>query len=162
MRKQVTWRPALAGCMLTLTIAGCSGSPQAPGGDDTMQPDASFIAEENAWRARRDESLRKPDGWTSLIGLHWIELKAHFIGSDATSGIRLAKGPPKLGMLQRESERVFFTPEQDVALTLDGEPVVGRVDCQLPANLYVRSPSSELRTTTPTSASVGAAAPGPS
>src|SRR5690606_36208543 len=68
------------------------------------------------------------DGWTSLIGLHWIELKAHFIGSGATNGIRLAMGPEKLGMLQQEGERLFLTPEKGVELTLDGEPVTGRVE----------------------------------
>lgn len=127
MRKQSTLGLALAGCVLT--FAGCSGSPQPPAGDEMMTtPDPSFIAEEDAWRARRDEGLRKPDGWTSLIGLHWIELKAHFIGSGATNGIRLAMGPEKMGMLQQEGERLFLTPEQGVELTLDGEPVTGRVE----------------------------------
>jgi uncharacterized protein (DUF1684 family) len=126
MRKQLTLGLALAGCVMT--FAGCSDSPQAPAGDKMMQPDASFTAEENAWRAKRDESLRKPDGWTSLIGLHWIELKAHFIGSDAVSGIRLAKGPPKMGLLQQEGDRLFFTPEKGVALTIDGQPLDRRVE----------------------------------
>src|SRR3546814_10971235 len=62
-----------------------------------------------------------------MIGLHWIELKAHFIGSGATNGIRLAMGPEKMGMLQQEGERMFLTPEQGVELTLDGEPVTGSV-----------------------------------
>src|SRR3546814_4950518 len=114
MRKQFTLGLALAGCVLT--FAGCSGSPQPPAGDEMMTtPDPSFIAEEDAWRARRDEGLRKPDGWTSLIGLHWIELKAHFIGSGATNGIRLAMGPEKMGMLQQEGERLFLPPPQRAA-----------------------------------------------
>src|SRR5690606_35529872 len=83
MRKQFTLGLALAGCALAL--AGCSGSPQSPAGEETMTPDPNFIAEEDAWGARRDESLRRPDGWPSLVGLHWIELKAHFIGSGATN-----------------------------------------------------------------------------
>src|SRR3546814_8336968 len=84
IRKQSTLGLALAGCVLT--FAGCSGSPQPPAGDEMMTtPDPSFITEEDAWRARRDEGLRKPDGWTSLIGLHWIELQAPFIGSGATN-----------------------------------------------------------------------------
>jgi len=126
MRKQFTLGLALAGCALAL--AGCSGSPQSPAGEETMTPDPNFIAEEDAWRARRDESLRRPDGWTSLVGLHWIELKAHFIGSGATNGIRLAMGPEKLGMLQQEGGRIFLTPEKGVPLTLDGEPLAGRVE----------------------------------
>lgn len=93
-----------------------------------MNPDPAFMATQTAWRQQRLESLIKPDGWTSLIGLHWIELDAHYIGSSATSGIRLAMGPPKLGLLQRDGERLWFTPEQGVELTLDGETLQGRVE----------------------------------
>ena len=125
MRKQMTWMLAMAGCMLAL--AACNDSPK-PATGDTVKPDATFLAEENAWRKQRDDRLRKPDGWTSLIGLHWIELKAHYIGSDQTSGIRLAKGPPKMGLLQQEGDRFFFTPEKGVALTLDGQPLTTRVE----------------------------------
>jgi hypothetical protein len=42
------------------------------------------------------------------------------------------------------------------------EPVVRRAGCQFPANLHVANPSSEPRTTIPTSAFAGGAAPGPS
>jgi len=42
------------------------------------------------------------------------------------------------------------------------EPVGSRAGCQLPPNLHVASPSSEPRTTIPTSVSGGGAAPGPS
>src|SRR5690606_23025250 len=39
-----------------------------------------------------------------------------------------AKGPPKLGLLQQEGERIFFTPEKGVAMTLDGQPLTRRVE----------------------------------
>lgn len=126
MLKPLILSLALAGSAITLV--GCGEKSQPQTGDDTMQADPKFLAEEDAWRARRDENLRKPDGWTSLIGLHWIELKAHFIGSDEGSGIRLAKGPPKLGLLEQDGGRVFFTPEKGVAVTVDDKPVTGRVE----------------------------------
>jgi len=126
MRKQLIWMLATAGCALAL--AGCNGSPKSPAGNGAMKPDAAFIAEENAWRKQRDDNLRKPDGWTSLVGLHWIELKAHYIGSDPGNGLRLAKGPPKMGLLQQDNGHLFFTPEKGVALTLDGQPLESRVE----------------------------------
>ncbi|MEP6906501.1 MAG: DUF1684 domain-containing protein, partial [Pseudoxanthomonas sp.] len=70
----------------------------------------------------------QPDGWTSLVGLHWLELKAHYLGSSPGSGIRLAVGPPKLGLIEQREGRVFFTPETGLSLTMDGKPLKGRVE----------------------------------
>jgi uncharacterized protein (DUF1684 family) len=120
--------PALltAVCMVVMLSSGCeretATAPTAP------QIDQTFLADNAIWRTQRRANLLKPDGWTSLIGLHWIELKAHYIGSSADSGIRLAKGPPKMGLLQEQGGRLFFTPEKDVALTLDGQPLRSRVE----------------------------------
>lgn len=111
-----------------LALAACSRSPQPATNEAAVKPDPTFLAEENAWRQERRERLLKPDGWTSLVGLHWIELKAHYVGSGADNGIRLAMGPPKLGLLQQADGHIYFTPEKDVSLTLDGEPLKGRVE----------------------------------
>lgn len=89
--------------------------------------EAQYLSEENLWRIQRQEDLTKPDGWTSLIGLHWLTLPSHYVGSSARSGIRLAMGPESLGMFQRNGDKVFFTPERGLALTLDGQPFKGRV-----------------------------------
>src|SRR3546814_17630598 len=108
MRKQSTLGLALAGCVLT--FAGCSGSPQPPAGDEMMTtPDPSFIAEKDAWRARRDEGLRQPDGWTRLIRLHWIRIHETFPGSDADHGHNRAMGPEEMGVTQQETDSTFNT-----------------------------------------------------
>lgn len=123
-----------SGCVaaLALWLAACGGanSPAAAdaAGDAAAAADPRFVADNEAWRAQRREGLLQPDGWTSLVGLHWIELPAHYVGSGATNGIRLAKGPEKLGMLQQQGGRVFLVPEQGVALTVDGEPAKGRFE----------------------------------
>lgn len=119
-------RYALAGPML-LALAACSG-----GADDSAKdqagaiPDPNFLADNAVWRNERKQDLLKPDGWTSLVGLHWLELKAHYLGSSAGSGIRLAVGPPRLGMVEQRDGRIYLTPESGVALTLDGEPLAGK------------------------------------
>ncbi|MEQ4575978.1 MAG: DUF1684 domain-containing protein [Gammaproteobacteria bacterium] len=116
-----------AGLLALLALAGC-------GREDAPQParpaealDRQFLAETLAWREQRLEELRKPDGWTSLVGLHWLELKAHYIGSGPDSGIRLAVGPAKMGLVSVEGDKVWFTPEKHAALTLDGKPLAGRI-----------------------------------
>jgi uncharacterized protein (DUF1684 family) len=37
-------------------------------------------------------------------------------------------GPAHLGLLDRKGEQLRFTPEKDIALTLDGQPAEGEVD----------------------------------
>lgn len=121
-------RYALAGSMLLmLMLAACSGGAEDSAKDKAGAiPDPNFLADNAIWRNERKEDLLKPDGWTSLVGLHWLELKAHYVGSSAGSGIRLAVGPPKLGMVEQRDGRIYLTPESGVALTLDGEPLAGK------------------------------------
>ena len=114
---------AAAGLLLSSCGAGNDGNKAS-----TPEQDANFMADETLWQMQRRESLTRPDGWTSLIGLHWIELKAHYIGSAPENGIRLAIGPPKLGLLQQDDGHITLTPEPGVELTLNGEPVKGRVE----------------------------------
>ena len=122
-----------AGTALALLLAACGGG----GGDGAMQEDTgpvaadpAFVADNQAWRAERRARLLEPDGWASLVGLHWIELPAHYVGSGATNGIRLAKGPDKLGLLQQQGGKVWLTPEADAGLTVDGEAATDRFELQ--------------------------------
>lgn len=121
-------RYALVGSML-LVLAACSGGTDNSATDKAgSASDPNFLADNAVWRNERKQDLLKPDGWTSLVGLHWLELKAHYLGSSAGSGIRLAVGPPKLGMVEQRDGHIYLTPESGVALTLDGEPLKGRVE----------------------------------
>lgn len=85
----------------------------------------AFAATQKEWRDERRAKLLLPDGWTSLVGLHWIEKGAHYFGSDPDNGIRLAAGPAHAGMISLEGDRIRFVPEKGAALTLDGEPLKG-------------------------------------
>ncbi len=113
--------------LATLLLAGCGGKPAGEAAGAASQPDPAFAADNQAWRVERYQELIAPDGWTSLVGLHWLSLKAHYIGSSADSGIRLEVGPPKMGMVSSEGDSVWFTPERGAALTVDGKPLGGRI-----------------------------------
>lgn len=57
---------ASAALVLLATFAACADSAPPP-------PDpAVHRAEVEAWRAKRDSTLRDPDGWLTLVGLHWL------------------------------------------------------------------------------------------
>ncbi|MFT4248599.1 MAG: DUF1684 domain-containing protein [Pseudomonas sp.] len=115
------------GLAAVFALAGCGREGAQPPVRPAVALDKQFLADDRAWRERRLEELRKPDGWTSLVGLHWLELKAHYIGSGPGSGIRLAVGPARMGMVSVDGDQVWFTPETNAALVLDGKPLTGRV-----------------------------------
>lgn len=123
----------MAACFLlsALVLAGC-GTDGPPGdaedGANAPRTSPALTTAEAEWRSERRERLLAEDGWTSLVGLHWLELRAHYVGSAPTSGIRLALGPPKLGLVQQEGGRVWFTPEAGVDVLLDEAPVKGRIE----------------------------------
>jgi uncharacterized protein len=109
---------------LSLVLAGCNRDGADPAEEAPMSAEtAAFIADQQAWRDQRKAGLLEPEGWTSLIGLHWIDPGAHFLGSDADNGIRLAMGPEHLGMLELKNDMLRFVPEKGAAVTLDGEPL---------------------------------------
>lgn len=106
MGKNTGW---LGVAMLLGVLAGCGGDEKAASTGKVA--DVNFLADNAAWREQRKNELTAPDGWTSLVGLHWIELKSHFVGSGPGSGIKLAVGPAKLGMVTQQDGRVFLTPK---------------------------------------------------
>jgi len=128
------WKHGFAAvALLALALAGCGG--ERGGGAQTeagvaaaTAASADFAARQDAWRAARHERLVAADGWTGLIGLYWIELDAHYVGSSRDSGMRLSQGPPRLGLVQRDGGRIFFTPERGADLAVDGEPLTRRIE----------------------------------
>ena len=106
-------------------LAGCR-NPKDNGKPAMNAADAAtFAHEEQAWRDKRRGELLKPEGWTSLIGLHWLDPGSHYIGSASGNGIQLSMGPAHLGMVTVDGRQVRFVPEHSAQLTLDGQPLTG-------------------------------------
>ncbi len=115
-----------AAMLVAVLLAGCGGADDAAKAP-AAKVDPSFAHDNELWREQRLTELLAVDGWTSLVGLHWLELKAHYIGSGSTSGVRMAMGPPRMGLVQREGGQVWFTPEPGVTLQTDGQTIKGRI-----------------------------------
>ncbi|MCF7220906.1 DUF1684 domain-containing protein [Marilutibacter chinensis] len=120
-------RWTMMGLLVTgVALGGCGGG-DVPG-DEAAEAAANtvadaFQAEQQRWREQRAARLTAADGWTTLVGLHWLEPGPHYMGSDADNGIRLAVGPAHMGMIELKSGQIRFVPEKGTALTLDGEPL---------------------------------------
>ena len=118
----------LVSLVVVVAVAGCrrnASQTDSRSSADKLESDSTFANDQHVWRMQRSERLLKPDGWASLIGLHWIESGPHYVGSNSDNGIRLAMGPAQFGMLDRDGERVRLVPGKEAALTLDGEPLRG-------------------------------------
>lgn len=91
---------------------------------------SAYEAEIRAWREERLMRLMRPDGWLSLVGLHWLNPGATFIGSASDNGTRLVVGPAQLGMLTLEKGGALWldlNAEAEFEVTVDGQPATGRV-----------------------------------
>ena len=108
-----------------LLLAGCNRStgPSAAQQAARNKAAAEFAASEQAWREQRLDALTRPDGWTSLIGLHWLDPGTHRVGSAADNGIRLMMGPKHLGVFSVGDGRARFVADAEV--TVDGVPSKG-------------------------------------
>lgn len=98
------------------------------GGAATQAQSVSdFKSKHAAWVKEREAELTQPDGWTSLIGLHWVEGKQQSVGSASGSDIRLRIAPDRLGKVEERDGSLFWSAEPGAGVTLDGKPLEGEV-----------------------------------
>ena len=93
----------LLGCaMLTLATMGLLRAELPP----------DYVKSIETHRAKREERLKKPDGWLTLIGLHFLKVGENTLGTASDNSIVLAKGPAHFGA-------VIMRPDGRCAITLD-------------------------------------------
>lgn len=82
-------------------------------------------AEVAAWRADRDARLRSPDGWLSLVGLHWLVAGENHVGAHPANQVVLHghEIPPRVGSLRVEDGLVRLVPHEGVEVLHAGKPV---------------------------------------
>ncbi|MES1241804.1 MAG: DUF1684 domain-containing protein, partial [Acidobacteriota bacterium] len=94
---------------------------------DTADNDkeAAWKQEVEAFRKERYESLRKEDGWFTLVGLFWLDEGENAFGSDPGSKVILPEGkaPKNAGVLVRKGEAVELRAAPGAKITSDGKPV---------------------------------------
>lgn len=75
-----------------------------------------------AWRASRDERLRKPDGWLALVGLEWLGEGENRIGSAADNDIHLSGGPDFWGSVVLQDGQLQFNNADPGRVLIDNAP----------------------------------------
>lgn len=85
----------------------------------------TYEDELNAERAARVQRLTAPDGWLSLIGLHFLATGDNAVGSAPDNQVVLAAGPARLGNVAVDAAgraRLQVTP--GVEVRVNGAPVL--------------------------------------
>lgn len=95
-------------------MAGVSCSTPTAGPGDWM-----------AWQARRTESIGGTNGWTTLIGLHWLNEGDNTAGGNPTNQIVLGSSrlPSSVGVFRRQGRSVVFQAAQGVDVRVNGQAV---------------------------------------
>jgi len=89
--------------------------------------ESEFLRELEAWRTERVARLTAPDGWLSIIGLHWLEEGVNTIGASEENHHRLASGPAHLGRVELAPDRtVRFWPAKQVSVAVGDMVIDGR------------------------------------
>jgi uncharacterized protein len=79
------------------------------------------------WRAQRVERLQQPQGWLSLVGLHWLEPGTHTLGRADDNAIVLATGPEHLGSVTMADGKVTFATTAEGTVKADEHLLTGSV-----------------------------------
>jgi uncharacterized protein len=125
----------LGGILAVFALGGCRS--EAPVADPEPEPMPDPVADIEAWRTERLERLQRPDGWLSLVGLHWVEPGMHTIGSAADNDIVLSTGPDRLGHVVVDDGEVGFIAAAGAGATLGGAPINGEVSLKADSNARI-------------------------
>lgn len=89
--------------------------------------DTAYVSSVKEWRKKGEARLKAPDGWLSLIALHWLEPGATTFGTGKGNGLRLpaGSGPAKGGSFTRDGANVNLNASPGV-LVNDAAPAANQ------------------------------------
>lgn len=77
-----------------------------------------YKKEIETWRNERVARLIKPDGWLSLIGLHWLKEGKNRIGSAANNDIIIEKLPKHVGIITLKDNSAIISYDKNLPASL--------------------------------------------
>jgi uncharacterized protein len=119
------------GAGVALAVLAIGASCARDGGGPRFAAPASRAFDAAAWRAdldrwvkEREDGLRKPDGWLSLVGLFWLKDGENTFGSDAASDLVFpSPAPARAGVFVASGPSVRVSADPGAGVTNAGAPV---------------------------------------
>lgn len=85
---------------------------------------ADYAAQVEAKRAERVQRLTRPDGWLTLIGLHFLPAGESTLGHAGDNVVKLAAGPARVGTVTLGADgEVTLAVADGVAISVGGKAV---------------------------------------
>ena len=103
-----------------LAAAGFAGVQLMSAHVETSKAPSGYSHQIETWRAQRVERLKAPNGWLSLIGLHWLKEGRNTVGSAKDNDVVLAKGPAHLGAIELKGGQATIALDPKALATIDG------------------------------------------
>ena len=113
--------------VIALLAASVAGVQLMSANVQTSVPSADYTQQIQAWRASRVARLKAPDGWLSLVGLHWLKDGNNTVGSAKGNDIVLTEGPARLGVVGLKGGKATITLDAKSKATIDGKEVKSAV-----------------------------------
>jgi uncharacterized protein (DUF1684 family) len=112
-------RTTRSAVLLVFVLFGCRqvDGPEASPGD--------YVAEIEEWRSEREESLRQPDSWLSVVGLFWLEEGDNTFGADPSNDIVFpgTAVPAHAGVFELTEEKVVIRVESGTPVLYEGRQI---------------------------------------
>ncbi|MEO5627169.1 MAG: DUF1684 domain-containing protein [Dokdonella sp.] len=110
--------------VIALAAASFAGVQLMSATVETSKPAADYTQQIETWRGQRVERLKAPNGWLSLIGLHWLKDGKNRVGSAKDNDVVLAKGPAHLGVISLKSGKATIELDAKADATIDDKKVL--------------------------------------
>jgi uncharacterized protein (DUF1684 family) len=107
--------------VIALAAASFAGVQLMSANVETSKPSTDYTKQIETWRAQRVERLKAPNGWLSLIGLHWLKDGKNSVGSAKDNDVVLAKGPAHLGVVSLAGGKATIELDAKADATIDGK-----------------------------------------
>ena len=108
----------LLAALLCACLPALAATPPAAPGSKAWSDDLA------AWRAKTDKSLRRDNGWLTLVGRHVLRYGSNSVGSAPGNDVVLdaAIAPPRLGIVHVTERHARLDLASGVSMTRDGVP----------------------------------------
>src|SRR3954454_10406995 len=99
--------------VLAIFFIACNPSRQTAGPE--------YYQSVQAWQKHREDGLRKPDSWLSLVGLFWLKPGVNTVGSGSSNDFVLPKGsaPQRAGAFQLKGDTVTYVASDKTKTNID-------------------------------------------
>jgi uncharacterized protein (DUF1684 family) len=104
----------LAAGVAATDVGIADGSGKAPSYADSVK----------AVRQQRVERLQNPNGWLSLIGLHWLKEGKNTVGSAKDNDVVLSRGPAHVGTVTLEKGKTTVVLDAKSRAKIEGSGAV--------------------------------------